>query len=512
MEHLQQKRKNNNISQNTDTDIDTETDTDTGHNPKLRKQLSLQVCHQQYDDCAVYSIANVFMRKIVLLLRWIGEAINWNETDPNICQQYALGMPQQNETQYKYCILYTFIQRVLRKNFGSCGINGEPALRSFCEAFNRIIENDITVDNITTNINTNDENQVLIAQHRLHIQTLESIIPQTLKTELELNNYKMRLRELTFVLSDPDKIILVTILNEIKAKLDGKVFNITIFVMRNKIDQDIPDPFTDADFLVLKQRFMEGEYGVIGIEFDRAFFNKFQSIKCNTNPRIIDQIIAKVTQREKKRNQLEQTQKLLQNRKLDRDTKKIKEMETILKKVNHAFTIINNELTELLLDYLDLPSGLANSDPSSGEVTMFDTFINMINTPQTAEYGHAAVMQNIFRSSAELDLGDTFLKMKNTYGITWGLDGYIVVPNNIFVYANVIMFDIVNTYEARPSETTYHCSQTTCDNSQYFIIPRIPKTRPLVLGGKQSRKKRKKTKRKKTKRKKCRKTKSRNLK
>jgi hypothetical protein len=80
----------------------------------LKRQTTISVRNQTKNDCLIYSIANVFMRKIVILLKWNTEdaSIEWDEVDPNTCDSYAPGRENDNLTKYKYCILYTYIQGI----------------------------------------------------------------------------------------------------------------------------------------------------------------------------------------------------------------------------------------------------------------------------------------------------------------------------------------------------------------------------------------------------------------
>jgi len=201
---------------------------------------------------------------------------------------------------------------------------------------------------------------------------------------------------------------------------------------------------------------------------------------------------------------------------------------------------VDDELTALLDTYLNLPSGLENSDKTEAAIpiSIFDTFVNMITTPQTSKfYGHAVTIQNIFESNIEEEaLGPYYCKIKNTWGIEWGLNGYLIVPIKIFWYASVIMFDTITVaaklvreaaksnepFMPRPAMQTYISAPnlktaTIIKQRQRQLNPRLP----AVFGGKRSRKKHRKrtyrkkhrkTKQKKSYRKKHRKMKSKNLK
>lgn len=498
---------------------------------KLLRATTMTIATQQFDDCAVYAITNAFMRKIILEfdLGWNSEPIDWDETDPNTCDMYALSSSRPNPIQEQYCILYTYIQRLLRKNFGSCGLYGEPAMISFCDAFNIIMAADINRDTIEVEI---IDIRTSIDQYQEYIRLLESVTERILlqnETE-ELAYYKRRVSELTHEYYNP-KLLDILKKIQIQLQLQGRIFSISTFVI--KAFPDVPDHLTlsQDNFDQLKYRFMRGEYGVMSLEFDTLFSNKFQSIHNNSEPDIINAIIEKVNERElerQKQKQKKQEQKKLIKDKIDLETqklntkitkKRIAEIDKSLTDNNDKLLVINeeisssssrsinDELIELLENYFDLPSGLKNSVSKADDVTMFDTFYNMIDTKHNLDdlSGHAVVIQHIFRSIAELDLGDTFCKIKNTWSSKWGINGYLICPKNIFAYAHIKMFNLAPPQAKKPaSDEVRPCIRvfqphdvTLAEIARPQIRRRRDRRLPNNYGGKRSRKNHRKSYRKK---------------
>jgi hypothetical protein len=468
--------------------LETETETETVQQQvPLQRAATIAVRQQKYDDCAIYAIANVFMRRIVLLLDWDSQmAIDWDETDPNTCDKYnpRNSLNPQARIQYKYCILYAYIQRILRKNFGSTGVYGEPVIRSFCSKLNEIMSNPISKeDSITTDINTEAQNQALIDQYESYITILESTKKRTAELDIELANYKRRLSELRFALSDEHETALVGILTEIRRVLAGRVFDMTIYEIQDRSKPTFQ--ISRETFLKLQNEFIENYYGILFLEVDDRFIKKLQSIKNNSKPGIINQIME--TARKRDRLETEGTD----------------------------ITAINEELTNLLDDYLNLSSGLGNANKNEHEpINMFDTFVDMINTHQTSmdhditmDDGHDVTIQYMFYSDIEPDLGYIYCVIKNTWSIGWGIYGYLVVPLLIFWYANVKMFDIISRVaaEALARESDRARAREENDSrptlSAYIFEPGLETVEILKselqrvrrrLGGKRSRKKHRK--------------------
>jgi hypothetical protein len=201
--------------------------------------------------------------------------------------------------------------------------------------------------------------------------------------------------------------------------------------------------------------------------------------------------MAKVEEREQERDQNQE------RKREPKRNKKNTEIETL------------DPVNKLLDDYFDLPSGLENSVSGADDVTMFDTFINMIKTGQNRDdlSGHAVVIQNMFQSVAEEELGDTFYKIKNTWGSKWGINGYLIVPKDIFAYASVKMFNLAPPQvEKQASDEVRPCNKIcifqpasfTPAKIEHLQIERQKNLRlPDNYGGKRSRKKHRKSYRKK---------------
>jgi hypothetical protein len=420
----------------------------------LRRYLTLAVPHQKKDDCLIYAIANVFMRQIVILLGWTrdkdGHPINWDETNPDNCQHYK---SIENEIKYQYCILYTYIQGILRKSFGSCGANAEPVIKAFCKKMNEIIYSIISPNNVPTNIIDDDQIITLIAQNQQYISDFETIKAKrqlTLDENIQLDECMNVKKELEFELTFEYKSKLVTILQNIKIALNNKFFNALKIVIYDK-DENLP-LHQRHDFIQMMQAFYKGFYGVMHFELSPKLFTDFERlrIKHHANNDIIYEITKKVEQ------QYQIQQKILSISAADQDQE--------LERLN----IINSELSELLKIYLELPSGLNEWDTETQNLKQlsigeaFEYIQDEVENDDTSipESGHAVVVKNFFL--------DDFYTIKNQWNNQWGLNGELIIKGKeVFHHTDIII-----------------------------IYP--TDVRNLTLGGKQSHKTRRKTKHKKT--------------
>jgi hypothetical protein len=423
------KRTNENISQYTPS--------------ILQRYLTLAVPHQKKDDCLIYAIANVFMRQIVILLGWTtyedGKPINWDETNPDNCLGYI-----QNEIKYHYCILYTYIQGILRKSFGSCGANAEPVIKAFCKKMNTIISS----NNIHTTIIDDDQIQTLIAQNEQYIRYFETIKAKrqlTLNEQIEYNECMDVKKELEFELTPEYKLEIVKILQEIQGALNEKYFDALKIVIYDK-DENLTLQQT-PDFIQMMKSFNNGFYAVMHFELSPNLFRDFERLRINDN--VNSEIIYTIT---KKVEELYEIQEQILP--IENQQQKLSE--------------INSELSKLLKIYLELPSGLNEQDPKTQILKQlsineaFEFIQDEVENDDTSipESGHAVVVKNFFL--------DEFYTIKNQWDKTWGLNGELIIKGKeVFHHTDIIII--------------------------YLTDPLIS-----ILGGKQSRKTRRKTKHKKT--------------
>ena len=438
----------------------------------LKRHATIRVRKQTKNDCLIYSIANVFMRKIVILIGWTTEdsSIDWDEVDPNTCDKYAPGKENDNLIKYKYCILYAYIQGILRKSFGSCGAFAEPTTEAFCNVFNEIMRSNITIESILTHILKDNEIQTLKEQNSIYLRELKNKSSTKGLTEEEkeqLEECETAEEELNFDFNPNYKPILVATLQEIQRALHGKEFDaLTILLYDKKTNMTIEN--SDLNFKKLTKEFNDGFYGIMHIELSNDLFNFFQQIHINDNI-IINTIKEKSAEKYQTQKEIDQIQK----------KRKIEPLpNTILEELKSKLSTLESDLTKLLEDYLKLPTGITGRDFTTGpqfELTLFDTFNHMENVIKThsinestnhvsdfqgndvAADGHAVVAKKIF----QIGLENVFL-IKNHWGEDWSSEGEILFELNEKVY--------------RASVTVI----TTRERAS-------PSLKPHFLGGKQSR-------------------------
>ena len=438
----------------------------------LKRHATIRVRKQTKNDCLIYSIANVFMRKIVILIGWTTEdsSIDWDEVDPNTCDKYAPGKENDNLIKYKYCILYAYIQGILRKSFGSCGAFAEPTTEAFCNVFNEIMRSNITIESILTHILKDNEIQTLKEQNSIYLRELKNKSSTKGLTEEEkeqLEECETAEEELNFDFNPNYKPILVATLQEIQRALHGKEFDaLTILLYDKKTNMTIEN--SDLNFKKLTKEFNDGFYGIMHIELSNDLFNFFQQIHINDNI-IINTIKEKSAEKYQTQKEIDQIQK----------KRKIEPLpNTILEELKSKLSTLESDLTKLLEDYLELPTGITGRDFTTGpqfELTLFDTFNHMENVIKThsinestnhvsdfqgndvAADGHAVVAKKIF----QIGLENVFL-IKNHWGEDWSSEGEILFELNEKVY--------------RASVTVI----TTRERAS-------PSLKPHFLGGKQSR-------------------------
>lgn len=440
------------------------------HNTIMRRQLTIGTCNQgNKDDCAIWAYSNVFMREIVLLLEWtapaqINPAIEWLLDNSDNCSKYNRE-DDRYSYRYNYCILYTFFQIFLRKNFGSCGVDGKASIEALCGAFNRLMDPHVNVK-ITSETLKNlaiIDIEVDIAQQRVFIDELTAKIetPKRLKLEQdlkeELKQSENRLKELTQLY--PYISHLIILLNEIKDKLAGRRFQALTCIINDFVKNDddilaanpdgslkldciidpgingvppvvppVVDPAAAADaalkaqqiFDYLQNHFKEGHYAIGGMEASSSCFKKMISIQgVNPTP-------------------------LYPGREDPKD---------ILKEISDASFLdpIPGNLDPLMGHYLDLLSGLKNANAATDPkpITMFDTFCSMIYDPGSPiNEGHAVVIKNIFKwLPEETNLGKFYLFLKNQWSGNWGINGSCIMPTKTTPYLGIFIIILVGSEE-----------------------------------------------------------------
>jgi hypothetical protein len=265
------------------------------------RTISVGVCHQKFGDCGIYSITNVFMREIVLLLGWRGitdTEINWIEATSDNCSEYLQGGRDPN--LYKYCILYTFIQRLLRKYFGSCGIQTQKVMSAFCEEFNSIIANLHEMDKtpILTSFDAKTiqmDMEQLVAQYQVYIRQLRSS-RNPINDPQMLADCLRRLKEITYIF-DEEKLSgyisgLEFIFTDIKVALKDNIFTAKS-VLLTPYPQD-EDPFGPGDTETVREyTFQKGKYGVISVSYDELFSSTLLnfSLVQGENANLVNEIV-----------------------------------------------------------------------------------------------------------------------------------------------------------------------------------------------------------------------------
>jgi hypothetical protein len=451
----------------------------------MQRQPTISPRNQTKNDCLIYSIANVFMRKIVILLKWTTEdsSIDWDEVDPNTCDIYVHGSENGNPIKYKYCILYAYVQGILRKSFGSCGAFAEPTTEAFCNIFNEIMRSDITTESILTHILRDNEIQILKEQNSIYLRELKnkSLTREGLTDEEkeQFEECKTAEKELNFDFNPIYKPILVSTLQGIKDALQGKEFDaLTILFYDKKTNMTIEN--SDPNFKKLTKEFNDGFYGIMHIELSNDLFNFFQRIHINDTENyniIINSIKEKSAQKYQIQKEIEQKEIEIDQMQKKR---KIEPLNTILEELKHKLSTLESELTYLLERYLELPTGISGKDPDNGEIyelKLSDTFNYMEDTIKThsidpknndvldsrgnivAADGHAVVAKNIFEIGPK-----KVVLAKNHWGKDWGSEGEMLFEPNKRVYRASISIIILRE-----------------QNSPLIKTP--------FLGGKQSRKK-----------------------
>lgn len=439
---------------------------DTTTSIPLKRQPTIKVRNQTKNDCLIYSIANVFMRRIVILLGWTTEdsSIEWDEVDPNTCDMYAASKENDNPIKYKYCILYSYIQGILRKSFGSSGAFAEPTTKAFCEAFNHIMRSNITEESIPTHTLRDNEIQVLKAQNRVYLDLFEQQSSTKGLTEEEKKQFehcKTVEKELDFVLNSNYKTTLVTILQQIKHALGRKEFDALTILLYDKKNNMIINN-SDLKFEQLIKELNDGFYGIMHIEMSEYLFNFFQQIHIKDNEES-NTIINSIKEKSAEKYQLQKVIEVIERIKGEEVNSLIKADEKIpndkleeLEGLKHELFELNSELTVLLEDYLYLLSGFPGIDPKTGEkyeLPLIDAFKYMEDTIKThsidketnnvsdskgndvAADGHAVVVKKMF----QINSNNEFL-IKNHWGEDWSSKGEIIFePKNKVYYANVTL-------------------------------------------------------------------------
>jgi len=266
------------------------------------RTISVGVCHQKFGDCGIYSITNVFMREIVLLLGWRGitdTEINWIEATSDNCSEYLQSGRDPN--LYKYCILYTFIQRLLRRYFGSCGIQTQKVMSAFCEEFNSIIENLHEMDKtpILTSFNAETiqmDMEQLVAQYQVYIRQLRSS-RNPINDPQMLADCLRRLKEITYTF-DEEKLSgyisgLEFIFTAIKVALKDNIFTAKSVLLTPYPQGE--DPFGPGDTETVREyTFQKGKYGVISVSYDELFSSTLLnfSLVQGENANLVNEIVS----------------------------------------------------------------------------------------------------------------------------------------------------------------------------------------------------------------------------
>ena len=180
--------------------------------------------------------------------------------------------------------------------------------------------------------------------------------------------------------------------------MNGRIFGISGMVIIDKVYSENVN-LDNMIIAYLNRIFFEKKYAIMGLEYSQQYFDTFSRIRLNENPNI-DEII-------------------------------------------NSFQDPLNKLDK----YLDLSSGLENVYPFSSKIiTIFDIFCDLegmpVNELSPSIGGHAVTLQGMTVCDIEPDLGEIYLKIKNTWGDSWGYYSYLLVAKKMLQYASVTTFEL----------------------------------------------------------------------